>query len=318
MSATKPQGELLWGIDLGGTKIEGVIVDAAAPVQPLFRRRVPTLAAEGYERILGQVAKLVEELETESGLLRPEVIGIGTPGNLHPQTGRLAHSNTQCLNGRAFDADLAKALGVEVRMANDANCMALAEATLGAARGRESVFGVILGTGVGGGLVLDGKLHAGRHGTAGEWGQIVLDPQGPLSTYGTRGTIESYIAGPSLEADYRRRTGVSLRLPEIVARQAAGEEAAIAVLEGLRARFAQALSIVINLFDPHAVVIGGGVGNLDLLYDDLTREALRGHLFEKEFTTEILRPELGDSAGVFGAVMLTTTCPSGSSPSRTP
>ena len=296
---------LIWGIDLGGTKIEGAIVDAANPGVALVRERVPTGATLGYEHIIGQVVKLVEMLEEKSGSRRPVRIGIGTPGNIDPADNLLHHSNTQCLNGRPFRDDLSKALGVEVVMANDANCMALAEAVLGAAKGAETVIGLILGTGVGGGLVVDGRIIPGRHGTAGEWGQIVLDPDGPLSVYGTRGTVEAFISGTGLEACYERLAGTRLPLREIAERAENGsDEAAVRTMDQLVARFAQGVSILINVFDPHAIVIAGGVSNIDLLYSSRVREALQKYVFARNFGTLLLRPALGDSAGVFGACML--------------
>lgn len=294
----------LWGIDLGGTKIEGALVRRDQPDAAQVRVRVPTESAKGYQHILDQVARLVAQLEAQSGTKRPPCIGIGTPGNLDPKTRLLHHSNTQCLNGRPFSDDLAAALGTGVHLANDANCLALAEATLGVARGYRTVFGMILGTGVGGGIVIDGNILPGRHGTAGEWGQIVLDPSGPLSSYGTRGTIEAFIAGPGLEAHYERLSGQRKSLREIVALDKNGDRFAAETLESLATRFIQATSIVINLLDPDAIVIGGGVGNIDLLYSSELHARLAQAVFAQNFQTPILKPILGDSAGVFGAAML--------------
>lgn len=299
--------DAIWGIDLGGTKIEAAIVNRAAPSRALWRERLPTESAQGYAHIVSQIVRLVELMEVRSGQRRPARIGIGTPGNSSPVDHLIYHSNSQCLNGRPLRADLSAALGVEIVMANDANCFALAEARHGAGRGYETVMGLIIGTGTGGGLIVKGELLNGRHGIAGEWGQIVLDssPQAPLSTYGTRGTVESFIAGPSLENCYERLSGQRCTLQEIVARADAGSDpAATATLEQLVARFTQGVSILINLFDPHAIVIGGGVSNLDLLYTPRVRERLQTHVFQQNFSTPLLRAELGDSAGVFGAAML--------------
>ncbi len=296
---------LIWGIDLGGTKIEGAIMDECRPETALVRERVPTESAQGYDHIIAQAVRLVEKLEQQSGQKRPARIGIGTPGNTNPNDGLLYHSNTQCLNGRPFQRDLSAAVGAEIVIANDANCMALAEAVLGAARGYETMIGLILGTGVGGGLVVDGRIVQGRHGIAGEWGQIVLDPEGPVSAYGTRGTVESYLAGPALERCYERLTGTRKPLPEIVRAAEANEDpAAVKTMDQLVTRFAQAVSILINIFDPHAIVVAGGVSNIDLIYSARMREALQKHVFQQDFSTAILRPQLGDSAGVFGAGML--------------
>jgi fructokinase len=166
----------LWGIDLGGTKIEGAILDSAAPDKPLCRLRVPTESEKGYAHIRSQIGRLVKMIHEESGFPLPKRIGMGTPGVIDPRTNRLKGSNTQCMNGQMLGPDLESEIGVSFVFANDANCFALAEATMGAGRGFPTVFGVILGTGVGGGIVVDGHVLNGCHGIAGEWGQIVLDP----------------------------------------------------------------------------------------------------------------------------------------------
>ncbi len=295
----------LWGIDLGGTKIEGAILDPGQPGKALHRLRLPTEKEFGYEHIISQIERVVAKLEEESGTKRPPAIGIGTPGTVEPSTGLHKNSNTTCLNGRPLRVDVAAALKVRVEMANDANCFALAEATLGAAHGADVVMGLILGTGCGGGVVVHGRLLTGLHGIAGEWGHNPISGDDTPCYCGRSGCLEQVIAGPSLERFYRTQTGQALRLPEIVQRAAAGEEPAIATLERLRSKFAEAIAVVINILDPDAVVIGGGVGNLDLLYEEKTREAVVGHVFNHEVRTRFLKPALGDSAGVFGAAMLT-------------
>ena len=292
------------GIDLGGTKIEGVIFDPQTPAEPLRRLRVPTEATRGYDHILGQIALVVEELRRETQHL-PDRIGIGTPGTLDPKTGTLRGSNTQCLNGRPLKDDLATRLGVEVLIANDANCFALAEATLGVARGYETVFGIIMGTGCGGAFVVDGRPLNGCHGNAGEWGQIVIEPGGETSVYGTRGTVEAYVAGPALENFYERQTGVRRSLREIASRTDA-DPAAQATVNRLVEYFSRALAIIVDTFDPHAIVIGGGVGNVDQLYTEETYRMISARVFAPTFEAALLRPQLGDSAGVFGAAMLTS------------
>lgn len=298
-------GSTLWGIDLGGTKIEGAILDPSNPTQALHRLRVPTGAADGYESVLAQLAKQVSMLENESGSKRPAAIGIGTPGVTIPSTGLLKNSNTLCLNGKPLAADLSRLLGCEVILANDANCCALAEATLGAARGYKTVFGIILGTGVGGGIVVEGRVLTGPHGICGEWGHNPLRGEDTPCYCGRRGCIENVCSGPALERYYEKLSGKSLRLPEIVNLALTGDKNAVEILERLRSKFAEALGAVVNILDPDAIVIGGGVGNLDLLYTPETREAVRTHLFNDRFDTPLLRPLLGDSAGVFGAAMLT-------------
>jgi predicted NBD/HSP70 family sugar kinase len=301
---TKAYSRILWGIDLGGTKIEGAIIDPENPSKALHRLRVPTESAAGYRHILGQFSKLIALLEEESGMKRPAKLGIGTPGTTNPRTELLKNSNTLCLNGQPLARDLSETLGVEAVLANDANCCALAEATLGAAKGSKTVFGIILGTGVGGGIVIDGHVLGGAHGISGEWGHNPLRGEDAPCYCGRRGCVEMVCAGPSLERYYAEKSGNSLSLPGIVELAATGNADAVATLERLRSKFAEALGAVVNILDPDAVVIGGGVGNLDLLYTDRTREEIAKHLFNDCFEAPLLRPKLGDSAGVFGAAML--------------
>ncbi len=296
----------LVGIDLGGTKIEGAIVSPDSPDAAVFRTRIPTESAKGYDHIIAQVKNLGALIRAELGGRLPDRIGIGTPGTLDPKTQLLRGSNTQCLNGRPFKADLEAAIGTELAMANDANCFALAEATLGAARGYETVFGIILGTGCGGGLVVHQKVLNGCHGIAGEWGQIVLDPDGELSGYGTRGIVETFLPGPALENFYARASGSRLPLRDVVIRAREGTDSnAVLTILRLKTEFARAVTIIINSFDPHAIVIGGGVGNIDELYGDDVRQMISDQIFAPSFEAPLLKPALGDSAGVFGAAMLT-------------
>lgn len=299
----------LWGIDLGGTKIEGAILDATQPDRARCRLRVPTDAHRGYESIVARIGELVAQLEAASGTKRPAVLGCGTPGALEPATGWLKNSNTICLNGRPLGRDLSAALGIEVRLANDANCFALAEAVLGAAHGRGVVLGLILGTGVGSGVVVHGRVLAGLHGIAGEWGHNPLRGESAPCYCGRDGCVETVLSGRALESFFAERSGERLPLPDIVVRAASGDAAGRATLARLRDKFGEALAAVINILDPDAIVIGGGVGNLDLLYEAETREAVRRHLFNGELRTELLRPALGDSAGVFGAALLAAPGP---------
>ena len=295
----------LWGIDLGGTKIEGVILDPNRPEKALHRIRVFTESPRGYDHVISQISLLVDQLESVSGLKRPDYLGIGTPGVTTPQTGLLKNSNTLCLNGKPLAHDISAFLGCEIVIANDANCCALAEANLGAARGKKTVFGIILGTGVGGGIVVAGEVLTGFHGICGEWGHNPLRGEAAPCYCGRFGCVESVCSGPALEKFYAARTGSPVPLPEIVLRASRNDADAIATLERLREKFAEALGAVINILDPDAVVIGGGVGNLDLLYTSETRLSILHHLFNDRFDTPLLRPALGDSAGVFGAAMLT-------------
>jgi predicted NBD/HSP70 family sugar kinase len=208
------------------------------------------------------------------------------------------------LNDQPIRQDLERLTGSQILMANDANCFALAEALIGAAAGAGVLFGVILGTGVGGGVVVNGRILPGLHGIGGEWGHNPLRGESHPCYCGRSGCIEGVIAGPSLERFYREQGGDAVRLPEISLRAQAGEKLAIQTLERLREKFAESIAAVINILDPDAIVLGGGVGNIPLLYEPRTRECVLAHIFNKELRTRILPPILGDSAGVFGAALL--------------
>jgi len=295
----------LWGIDLGGTKIEGVVLDPAHPDKPLCRLRVPTESEKGYAHIRGQISLLCKMISEKSGSPLPERIGMGTPGVLDPQSQKLKNSNTQCLNGQFLQKDVEADNGVKFVLANDANCFALAEATLGVARGYPTTFGIIMGTGVGGGIVVNGQVLPGCHGIAGEWGQFILERDGPVSNYGTKGTVESILAGPALERFYAEQSGQRRPLKEIAERAQAGTDLhAEQTLTRLTDYFAQAISVIIDVLDPHAIVLGGGVGNIDILYTEEMRKKITAAIFNPTFEAALLKPSLGDSAGVFGAAML--------------
>jgi predicted NBD/HSP70 family sugar kinase len=295
---------LLWGIDLGGTKIEGVIIDALQPNKAIHRLRVPTESLQGPRHIIGQLQLLVAQLEHASGRRRPDKIGIGVPGVMDPSTRIFRDSNIVSLNGRFFQEELSAALECETVLANDANCFVLAEAVWGAARSHRVVMGLILGTGVGGGIVINGHLIPGLHGIAGEWGNNALCSEGGACYETKRGCNERILSGPALEQFYKNITGEKIALPEIVSRATAGEEAALQTLERLQEKFAEAIAPAINILDPDAIVIGGGVGNIDLLYEESTRNKISRYVFHNDIKTQFLKPVLGDSAGVFGAAML--------------
>jgi N-acetylglucosamine kinase len=294
----------LWGIDLGGTKIEGVIVDADQPTTVLQRVRVPTESERGYDYIVSRVVAVVGQLEQRSGLSRPGAMGVGTPGTTEPSTGAIKNSNTVCLNGRPLGADLSRALGAQARLTNDANCFTLAEATLGAAQGASVAIGLILGTGVGSGIVVDGRVLNGLHGIAGEWGHNPMRGEATPCYCGRVGCVETVISGPALERYYELRSGRRLSLAEIDQLASAGDAAAIETIGRLVSKFGEAIAAVINILDPDAIVIGGGVGNIARLYSEDARAAIQRHLFNSELRTPLLRPTLGDSAGVFGAALL--------------
>lgn len=298
-----------WGIDLGGTKIEAVILESITNPEPLIRKRIPTEADKGYSHIINQIRKLVDQVSAESNLA-PETIGIGTPGSLDPVTGTMKNSNTTCLNGQPLKKDLEAALGLPLAMANDANCFALAESQLGIVAKEmpeaEVVFGVILGTGVGGGIVVNGRVINGRQGIAGEWGHNFLDESGGKCYCGKVGCVERVISGPALQRYYSSLTSHELTLKEILIKhKEKSDQNASITIERLTEFFGKAIANVINILDPDAVVIGGGVGNINQLYTQ-GKEAAKPHIFNTRFDTRILKPALGDSAGVFGAAMLTS------------
>jgi predicted NBD/HSP70 family sugar kinase len=296
----------LWGIDLGGTKVEGAILDTES-LEVVARTRIPTEQQHGYRHIIGQITKLVSMLKAETGL-SPEVIGIGTPGSTDPKTGTLKNSNTVCLNGEPLHEDLQKALNLPVKMANDANCFALAETRMGVVPevcpDARLVFGVIMGTGVGGGIVIHNQVWNGRMGIGGEWGHTFMDESGGPCYCGDIGCTEQVISGPALERFYHGISGNKLKMKDIVVKyRDRSDDHAIKTMERLMHFFGRGLSNVINVLDPDVVVLGGGVGNIDELYTS-GLESLEKHIFNTRFETIVARPKLGDSAGVFGAAFL--------------
>lgn len=296
---------LALGIDLGGTKIEGAIFELCAnEPRELVRRRIATPRGEGYQAIVEAVAALVRGLANEAGLRLLPPVGVGMPGSVTRRTGLVKNSNTTCLNGRPFREDLASLLDVEVRFANDANCFALAEARYGAGRGHDEgvVFGVIMGTGVGGGWVLRGKVWDGPQGIGGEWGHHTLQPGGEACYCGRAGCVERYLSGPAIEARYAERTGIARRLVEIASR-VEREAAAREVLDEALVLFGRALGNVISIIDPDVVVIGGGVSNVAQLYTE-GRARVAEHVFNDELLTPIVPAQLGDASGVLGAALL--------------
>ena len=300
--------EYLWGIDLGGTKIEGAIIKPGKEVETLARLRLPTESSKGYQHIINQIKAVVDQLSEQTGI-KPTSLGIGTPGVTEPATGLMKNSNTTCLNGKPLGKDLEAALGIPVRLANDANCFALAEATLGAVPAQipnaKVVFGVILGTGVGGGVVINGQILEGLHGIGGEWGHNFLDESGGLCYCGNVGCVERIIAGPSLERWYVEQGGSPKSLKDIVtaSRLPQPPDLAKRTIQRLCEMFGKSIVNIINVLDPDAIVLGGGVGNIDELYT-LGQQNAEKLVFNHELKTPFLKPALGDSAGVFGAAML--------------
>ena len=288
------------GIDLGGTKIEGVVLDDAG--RPVVRHRVATESSRGYEHIVARVAEVAAHLRREAPA--SAVIGVGTPGAVSHRDGTMKNCNTTCLNGRRLREALEAAIGTAVHIENDANCFALAEASAGAAPARGLVFGVILGTGVGGGIVCNGAVRQGPQHIAGEWGHHCIDPAGPACYCGQRGCVERYLSGPAVEAHYAAVTGRARPLADVVAEFRSGEPAARLVLGQFFDRFGRALANVIDILDPDVVILGGGVSNIDELYT-LGQAAVARYVFNDELRTPIRRHQLGDSAGVIGAALLT-------------
>ncbi|WP_375419497.1 ROK family protein [uncultured Hymenobacter sp.] len=302
------EGQNLWGLDLGGTKIEGVILKSAREPEVLFRDRVPTEAGQGYAHILGQIEQLVARMEQAAGYRAPR-LGIGTPGTMIPQSGLMKNCNTTALNGQPLKADLERRLERPVGLANDANCFALSEARLGVVKrdfpAAKVVFGIILGTGVGGGIVVNGQVLGGFHGIAGEWGHNYLsEADGQPCFCGKTGCIESILSGPALERYYAQHSGQPRSLPDIMARATAGTDpVAMQTQQRLTHYFGLAVSAVVNVLDPDVIVIGGGVGNIPALYTAGVAN-ISQHIFDHHFAAPVVRPLLGDSAGVFGAAYL--------------
>ena len=291
------------GIDLGGTKTEIVVLDGE---QARLRRRIDT-PAQDYEQILDSITLLVADAESESGS-KELPVGIGVPGALSPTTGLLRNSNTQCLNGQPLQRDLERRLGRPVAMENDANCLVLSEALIGAGRGFRTVFGVIVGTGTGGGIVVDGRVWRGPNAIAGEWGHNPLpwrsgDDGNPPCYCGKRGCIETFLSGPGLARGFAERYARALSSREIFAAAAAGDADASATRERWLDQFARALAHVINLLDPDIIVLGGGLSNLPEIYHELPRR-LPEYVFADAVLTPVLAAEHGDSSGVLGAAML--------------
>tara|TARA_B110000467_G_scaffold160321_1_gene179410 strand:+ start:1382 stop:2266 length:885 start_codon:yes stop_codon:yes gene_type:complete len=285
------------GIDLGGTKIEAVVINDA--FQVVERKRVATNREEGYDAILERIVLLASELMEIGKVDGP--VGICTPGAIDFQTGTLKNSNTVCLIDKPLKSDLESALSLPILMENDANCFALAEAILGAAKDFRLVFGVVLGTGCGGGVVINKNIHRGPNYISGEWGHHVLFPNGKDCYCGNKGCTESYISGTALEKEWKTLTGEFKRVTDII-----DEKAYLAHpewKENFINYFGAALANVIDILDPDAVVLGGGLSKLEMLYTE-GKNSIAKATFSKTLVTPVLKNKLGDSAGVFGAAML--------------
>jgi len=293
------------GVDLGGTKIETLALDGQGIARGGFRRASPR---EDYQATLTVIAEMVAETERQAGG-GPGLVGLGMPGTISPATGLVKNANSTWLNGRPFQEDLARTLGRPLRLANDANCFAISEATDGAGAGASIVFGVILGTGVGGGIVIGGHLLGGADGIAGEWGHNPLpwprddERPGPACYCGRAGCIETWLSGPGLSRDHAAHSGEELAAVDIVAAAAAGSRAAEASLARYEDRLGRGLAHVVNILDPHAIVLGGGMSKIARLYDRLPG-LLAPYVFSDRVATQILAPRHGDASGVRGAAWL--------------
>lgn len=293
------------GVDLGGTKIEVLALDDQG--RELVRRRTPT-PRHDYREIVTAIAGLVEAVEQEVG--EAGTVGVGIPGAVSPATGLVKNANTTVLIGHPLDRDLADALGRPVRLENDANCFALSEAVDGAAAGQGVVFGLIIGTGAGSGIVIDGKVLRGRHLIGGEFGHNPLPwpsveevVEAPACYCGQRGCLETWVSGTGFAADYARATGKAVPAPQVAAMVAAGDGEARAAYGRYVSRLARGIAHVVNLIDPDVIVLGGGMSNVLSLYDDVP-PAMRAYVFSDAFTTPIVKAKYGDSSGVRGAAWL--------------
>ena len=292
------------GIDLGGTKIEGIALSDEG--EELLRKRVPTPAGD-YRATLQQVRSLVDDIETSLG--QRGSVGIGTPGAISPATGLLKNSNSVCMNGKPVLDDLASLLGRDIRIANDANCFALSEATDGAAAGAEVVFGVIVGTGTGAGVAVRGHVLTGSNAIAGEWGHNPLpwpdddERPGPVCYCGKQGCIETWLSGPGMSRDYLELSAQTLDAKQIVELAMQGDQKAGLCLRRYEDRMARSLAHVINILDPDIIVLGGGMGNIDRLYNNVPKTWGR-YVFSDRVDTKLLAPKYGDSSGVRGAAWL--------------
>jgi fructokinase len=290
------------GVDLGGTKTEAILLAADGTV--LFRERSATPLNEGYDSVINTV---VEMIDLAAGQLGPDTfytVGIGIPGSVDEKTGLVRNANSTCLIGRPFQADMERLTGHPVKIRNDADCFTLAESRAGAGMGYDGlVFGVIMGTGCGGGISIDGVVREGPHRIAGEWGHYCVDPQGAPCYCGNRGCVETLISGSGVELAYFRRYGKKRTMDEIVAGAREGEQSCRHAFDRFLEDFGRCLGGLISILDPDAVVLGGGLSNIDELYT-VGIERVRRYAFHDNLATPILKNRLGDSAGVFGAAWI--------------
>lgn len=296
---------MILGIDLGGTKIEGIILKSDKEPIEIERLRINTEEDKGYNQIINNIKKLVDTLENKVNY-KFKKIGIGTPGTLDPETQLLKNSNSQNLNNKSIKSDLENLLGKKVNIENDANCFALAETKFGAVKDQmphaKIVFGVIMGTGVGGGIIIDNKILYGKQGIGGEWGHTIIKDDGEMCYCGKKGCVESVISGRALQKYYTSLSGKKLSFKDIY-KNIETDLNAKKTLKRMITYFGKGLSNVVNIIDPDIIVLGGGLSNTNELYDQGYQE-LKKYVFNPTFKTKIIKPKLGDSAGVYGAALL--------------
>lgn len=288
------------GIDLGGTKIEGIVLDENG--NECFRKRIATEQEKGYAGILGNIKELYDLLAASIGGEK-HTFGIGTPGALSVRTSLLKNSNTVCMNGKPLKTDLERILGRKIAIQNDANCFAMAEAFYGAGKGKDLVFGVIMGSGCGGGIVYKGEVMTGLQAIGGEWGHMSIDPQGPMCYCGTRGCVETFISGGGLEKRYKEKYGQRRSLKDVEKDYYKGDQRAVEFMQTFFRHFGRCMANLINVLDPDIVVLGGGVSNFEAIYTEGVKQ-VENCVFSDSLETPIVKHQLGDSAGVIGAALI--------------
>ena len=289
------------GIDLGGTKIEGILLNKNG--KELKRKRIPTNRENGYNSILARIVSLINSLKKDSNI--KVSIGVCTPGAISPNSGVMKNSNTKCLIGKPLKDDLESNLKQTIIMENDANCFALAESLMGAGLKYNTVFGVIMGTGVGGGIIINGRIHHGRHFIAGEWGHHAIEKNGRSCYCGNSGCVEAYISGPALENRWTELTGNQQTMENIIPcyNDEKFRDIYVTWKSDFLKYFGRSLGNLINILDPDAIVLGGGLSNIEFLYEEGIKSVYNS-VFSDVIDTPILKNKLGDSSGVLGAALL--------------
>ena len=300
-ACTSQEDRFRIGIDLGGTKIEVVLLSPQG--EERHRRRALSPAAEGYRAVVAAVGRMVREMAQEVPAGHPWTVGIGIPGSVDARTGLVRNANSTCLIGNPLQRDLEELLGRPVGVRNDADCFTMAECRAGAGRGYGLVFGVIMGTGCGGGIAIDGQVREGPHRIAGEWGHVSVDPAGAPCYCGNRGCVETKISGSGVERSFHDRYGEHLPMAEIVRRARQGEPRCREAFERFLDDFGRCLGGLVSVLDPDVVVLGGGLSNIDELYT-VGIERVQRYAFHESLETPILKHTLGDSAGVIGAAWI--------------